>query len=119
MCFSVAPRGWAGEHPLRAIWLAPVDASEPARRMTAGTADDRAPAWLGPDELLFLSDRAERGTAQLQRLSLRGGEAEAVTSWAPGVAGFAVLTGKRWVALLARDPGDEPDPWVEGRERPD
>jgi Tol biopolymer transport system component len=89
VAFVVVPMGRRGEHPEAAVWLAPTDSSAPARKLTAGTANDRAPRW-SPDGcwLYFLSDRAERGKAQLYRLPAReGSEAEALTAWKPGVEG--------------------------------
>jgi dipeptidyl aminopeptidase/acylaminoacyl peptidase len=118
VAFSSAPDARAGEHELSTLWLAPVDGSSPARRLTAGTANDHAPAWLSQDELVFLSDRAERGTDQVQRLSLRGGEAEALTDEPAGVDGLAVLAGSGQLAILAGDDAGEPDPVVESESRP-
>ena len=80
MAFAVAPVGQRGDYPASAVWLAPADGSAPARRLTAGTAADRSPRWSPDGEhLYFLSDRAARGTAQLHRLPLAGGKAEALT----------------------------------------
>jgi dipeptidyl aminopeptidase/acylaminoacyl peptidase len=124
VAFTVAPFARAGEHPAQAIWLAPADGSEPARQLSAGDCEDASPAWLDARDLLFLSDREERGEAQLYRLSLAGGEARPLTSGAPGVAAFAVLA-DGVVALVRADavPEDEQrrlddrdDPQVEGEE---
>jgi dipeptidyl aminopeptidase/acylaminoacyl peptidase len=124
VAFTVVPYSRTGEHPAQSIWLAPADGSEPARQLSAGDCEDASPAWLDARELLFLSDRAERGEAQLYRLSLAGGEARPLTSGAPGVAAFAVLAGGV-VALVRADPVPEDerarrdagdDPQVEGEE---
>ena len=48
----------------------------------------------------FLSDRAQRGTAQLYSISPDGGEATALTDWEHGVAGYLPLRDGR-IALLA------------------
>lgn len=109
VAYTVAPAGKRGEHPQRAIWLAATDGATPPRRATAGTVNDTMPRW-SPDgsALYFLSDRAERGKAQLHRLPLAGGEAEALTDWKGGVAEFVPLPGDRTIAFLAKDgPTDE------------
>src|SRR5438552_14176275 len=74
VAFVVAPLGRRDEHPQSAIWLARTDGSAPPRQITAGTANDRAPCWSPDGETLyFLSDRSERGKAQLYCLPLGGG----------------------------------------------
>lgn len=116
VAFVVAPMGRSGEHPEGAIWLVASDGLGPARRLTAGVADDRSPRW-SPDGrwLYFLSDRSERGKAQLHRMPAReSGEAEALTGWEAGIEGFVPLADGRTVALLAKDEPDEED---ERRER--
>src|SRR4051794_26671471 len=104
VAFSVAPAGKREEHPQRAIWLAATDGSTPPRKITAGVVNDSMPRW-SPDgsALYFLSDRGERGKAQLHRLPLAGGEAEALTDWQASVQGFAGLPRERMIALLAQD----------------
>jgi dipeptidyl aminopeptidase/acylaminoacyl peptidase len=111
VAFVVASMGRRGEHPEAAVWLAPTDGSAPARKLTAGTANDRAPRWSPDGRLLyFLSDRAECGKAQLHRLPAReGGEAEALTAWKAGVEGFVPLPDSQTVALFARDEPTEED----------
>lgn len=100
--YVVAPGSRREEHPVSAIWLAGLDA--PPRQLTAGTAEDCAPQWSADGSTLyFLSDRAKRGTSQLYRIAPDGGEAEALTDWEPGVAGYLPLADGR-VALLAVDP---------------
>src|SRR4051794_17993406 len=87
VAFVVAALGQADEHPVSAIWVAPTDGSIEARKLTAGTAFDRGPRWSPDGEALyFRSDRDERGTAQIYRIALHGGEAEVLTEWEPGVA---------------------------------
>lgn len=104
VAFAVGPVGKAGEHPTSAIWIAPVDASAPARKLTAGAANDRAPRW-SPDGrwLYFASDRLERGKAQVHRIALDGGEAEPLTGWAGGIAGFVPLLDGQRIAFMAKD----------------
>ncbi|CAA9562505.1 MAG: hypothetical protein AVDCRST_MAG88-1615 [uncultured Thermomicrobiales bacterium] len=115
VAFAVAPVGQREEGRKSAIWLASTDGAAPPRRLTAGLANDTMPRW-SPDGawLFFLSDRAERDRAQLQRLPLAGGEAEALTDWRGGITAFAPVPGGRTVALLAADPPGDED---ERRER--
>lgn len=109
VAFVVAPVGRREEHSRSAIWLAPADGSAGPRRLTAGEAEDKAPRWSPDgDRLYFLSDRSERGKAQLHRMPARGpGEAEALTAWKSGISGFVPLPGNRRVALLCEDEPSE------------
>jgi dipeptidyl aminopeptidase/acylaminoacyl peptidase len=115
VAFVAAPVGRREEHPQSAIWLAPAEAAESARRFTNGTAEDKAP-WFAPDGsvLYFLSDREERECAQLYRLRVDGGEAERLTVGKPGVAAYAPLADGTRVALVSADSPSEED---ERRER--
>jgi dipeptidyl aminopeptidase/acylaminoacyl peptidase len=114
VAFTVAPVGRRERERQSAIWLAATDGTTPPRRVTAGVVEDRLPRW-SPDGawLYFLSDRDERGKAQLHRLPIAGGEAEALTDWKGGVKEYAPLRDGR-VALLAPDGASEED---ERRER--
>jgi dipeptidyl aminopeptidase/acylaminoacyl peptidase len=95
----VSAMGKKGEHAERAIWLS--RNGEAAVQFTSGVANDRSPRW-SPDgkKLLFLSDRAERGTDKLYIVPLDGGEAKAVgdlsgelssPEWSPDGIRIAVL----------------------------
>jgi dipeptidyl aminopeptidase/acylaminoacyl peptidase len=108
VAYAVAPTGKRGEHRLSAIWIAAADASSPPRQLTAGTAADSAPRWA-PDSaaLFFVSDRT--GSAQLHRIRLDGGEAEALTAWRSGIDGHYPLAGGRVVAVLAADEPTQED----------
>src|SRR4051794_18132059 len=104
VAFVVAALGQADEHPVSAIWVAPTDGSIEARKLTAGTAFDRCPRWSPDGEALyFRSDRDERGTAQIYRIALHGGEAEVLTEWEPGVAEVVSAPSAAHVQFLAVD----------------
>src|SRR4051794_32159401 len=92
VAFTVATAARREEYPQSAIWLARTDHAMPPRQLTTGVANDTHPRW-SPDGtwLYFLSDRAKRDKAQLQRLALAGGEAEALTDWKAGIESFAPL----------------------------
>ncbi len=68
-----------------ALWLMPIDRSQPARRLTAGTKKDRDPRF-SPDgkRVAFVSDRD--GTPEIYLLDLAGGEPQKLTS---NVEGFS------------------------------
>ncbi|MFF0390375.1 S9 family peptidase [Kitasatospora sp. NPDC004615] len=109
---AVSPDGRLVAHAVVAsdgsgsIRVAAADGSTPPRRLTDGTARDRAPKWA-PDSatLFFTSDREEQGTAQLHRIRLDGNQdtAEALTAWRGGVTGHHPLLDGRTVAVLAAD----------------
>ncbi|SDM59623.1 S9 family peptidase [Allokutzneria albata] len=113
--YTVHPLSKADEHPVAALWLAATDGGAPPRQLTAGTALDIAPRWA-PDSaaVYFLSDRAERGTPQLHRIRLDGGEAEPLTAWKGGISDHLPLADPGVVALVAADEPTEED---ERRER--
>lgn len=69
-----------------ALWLSPVDRSQPARRLTAGAKKDREPRF-SPDgkRVAFVSDRD--GSPQIFLLDLAGGEPQKLTGAAEGFAG--------------------------------
>ncbi|WIX98449.1 prolyl oligopeptidase family serine peptidase [Amycolatopsis mongoliensis] len=59
--------------------------------------------------MYFLSDRAERGTAQLHRLTLADGVVIALTRWRAGIVDHLPLADPDLVALLAEDEPTEQD----------
>jgi dipeptidyl aminopeptidase/acylaminoacyl peptidase len=106
--FEVSPASKRDKHPNSAIWLASTGGDTPARQITAGTANDTRPRW-SPDssELAFLSDRLDRGTAQIFLMSFAGGEAMPVTDEPGGVTDMCWLPGEvRKIAYLAVDARD-------------
>src|SRR5215207_7266310 len=99
VAFVVSPMGKKGEHAERAIWFS--RNGEAAIQFSSGVANDHSPRW-SPDgkKLLFLSDRAERGTDKIFIMPLDGGEAKAVgdlsgelsvPEWSPDGTKIAVL----------------------------
>ncbi|MGN9910049.1 S9 family peptidase [Phytohabitans sp. LJ34] len=119
VAYVVAPVGQAGVHPVSELWAAAADGTAPPRRLTSGEAYDSAPRWTGDSTALyFLSDRAERGTAQLHRVGLFDGVVRAVTSWAGGVSGHLPLADPDLVVVIAPDPPSDEDRRRE-RERDD
>ena len=107
--FVVATAGQAGELPVSALWIAAVDRSVPPRTLTGGSAEDSAPRWSPDSEsIFFLSDRLERGTAQLHRIRPSGGDVEALTTWKGGIREHLPLANPHLIALIAQDePTDE------------
>lgn len=67
------------ELPSMAIWLVNANGGTP-RRLTTSDAVDNAPRW-SPDgaRIAFMSDRKERGKAQVYVMALAGGEAVRLT----------------------------------------
>jgi dipeptidyl aminopeptidase/acylaminoacyl peptidase len=107
VAYVVAPVGRRAERRLCALWLAAVDGSSPAGKLTAGTAADFRPRWA-PDSasVFFLSDRT--GSRQLHRIRLGGGEAEVLTDWHGEISDARPLADAKLVALVATDePTDE------------
>ncbi|AWS42515.1 S9 family peptidase [Streptosporangium sp. 'caverna'] len=104
VAYAVTPTGMREKHPVSALWVAAADGSSPPRKLTAGTANDSAPRWT-PDSgsLLFTSDRMEPGTSQLHRISLDGGEAEALTTWKSGISDHLPLGDAHRIAVIAAD----------------
>ncbi len=106
--YIVATIGKQAERRRSAIWLAATDGGSPPRKLTAGSAADTGPRWA-PDSksLFFVSDRA--GTAQVYRIRLDGGEAEALTGWQGEIAEARPLAGARLAAVVATDEPTEDD----------
>ncbi|WP_067135136.1 S9 family peptidase [Microtetraspora malaysiensis] len=109
VAYTVAAYTREEQHPSSAIWVAATDASSPPRKLTEGSAGDSDPRWA-PDSasLFFGSDRLTRGTTQLYRIPVGGGQAQALTTWKSGVSNCLPLADGRRVAVVAADePTDE------------
>ncbi|MGW4056709.1 S9 family peptidase [Amycolatopsis sp. NPDC004747] len=111
--FVEAPVGRAGEHPESGLWIAPADGSAPPRELAAAPAEDREPRWSADSAwVYFLSDRAERGTAQLHRVGPEGGAPERLTDRRAGVGDHRPLPGGGAVVLVAPEEEATADPRV-------
>lgn len=99
VAFEVAPWGYKGKSPSRAIWVSRDGAA--ARQFTTGTAVDSNPVW-SPDgsRLAFLSNRNDEKKAQIFLMAADGGEAAALgkldgelsnLQWSPDGAELSVL----------------------------
>jgi Tol biopolymer transport system component len=102
-------------------WVATTDGSRPARRFTSDDVGNTHPRW-SPDgsQIAFLSDRAERGTAQLYVIAADGGEARPLTSTdnKKPVQHFAWSPGGGHIAFISADEPTEEDEKCE-KERDD
>src|SRR6516225_4902715 len=106
VAYVLAPVGLQGERRLSALWIAAANGTSPPRRLTAGTAADSGPRWA-PDSasLFFLSDRT--GSAQLHRIRVDGGEAEALTDWHGDIYDVCPLADGRVAVVAADEPTEE------------
>jgi dipeptidyl aminopeptidase/acylaminoacyl peptidase len=99
--------------PKSRIWLAPTDGGS-AREFTTGPQSDYSPRW-SPDgqTLAFLSDRSDKGTAQIYLISRQGGEATGLTELEGDVGVGRSSEALHWspdgqsIAFLLRDPESE------------
>jgi dipeptidyl aminopeptidase/acylaminoacyl peptidase len=105
VAFVAALVGKTGEHPTRAIWIG--ERGQPARQLTAGTANDHSPRW-SPDgrQLLFQSDRLKRGDEEqrLFVLPFAGGEARPLGDLVGELSQPEWSPDGRFVAMLRKDP---------------
>jgi dipeptidyl aminopeptidase/acylaminoacyl peptidase len=106
VAFVVATPDPETDSDATSIWVAPTDATGPARRFSAGRADT-SPTW-SPDgaSLAFISDRGDG--PQLFVAPLAGGEPTVLTSAPYGVSSPSWSPDSRQLAYVART-GD----WVE------
>jgi len=110
LCYVLAPVSRTGDHLDTELWLTDTNGAVASRRATADTATESRPRWSADSAtLFFLSDRADRGTAQLHRLTLVDGTVTALTSWRAGIIDHLPLADPNLVALLAEDEPAEQD----------
>lgn len=107
LCYVLTPAGGTGDHLDTELWL---DGTGTPRRATTDTATESLPRWSGKSAtLFFLSDRTERGTAQLHRLTVADGSVTALTQWRTGIIDHLPLADPTLIALLATDEPTEQD----------
>ncbi len=93
------------------VWLAPVDGSAAATRLTTDPANDSDPAWSPDGKLVyFLSSRG--GSAQVWRIAPTGGEAQQMTKLPVDVGGFKLFPDGRRLVLAI-------DVWPEAKSLAD
>jgi Tol biopolymer transport system component len=86
LCYVLAPTSRTGDHLDTELWLVDTDSAAASRRATADTAAESLPRWSADSAtLFFLSDRADRGTPQVHRLTLADGTVTALTGWRTGI----------------------------------
>jgi dipeptidyl aminopeptidase/acylaminoacyl peptidase len=118
LCYVLAPDSRTGDHLDSELWFGDTGHAT-ARRVTADAATESLPRWsVDSASLFFLSDRAERGTSQLHRLTVGDGAVSAVTTWRSGVVDHLPLADPAVVALIAEDEPTEEDT-RRARERDD
>lgn len=110
LCYVLAPTSRIGDHLDTELWLVDIECDGVWRRVTADTATESRPRWSADSRTLyFLSDRAERGTAQVHRLTHTNDVVIALTGWRAGIIDHLPLADPNLVALLAEDEPTEQD----------
>jgi dipeptidyl aminopeptidase/acylaminoacyl peptidase len=114
--FNVAPIGHKETIPTSQLWIADVNGQINARPFTHSHSNDTSPRW-SPDgqRIAFLSDRKNRGTAQLHVMNVHGGESRQITSierglelieWTPDGIYVSATADRRILAGEQVAPGD-------------
>jgi len=103
IAFGVNPIGHRDKDQTSTIFVVPTDGSAAPRAITDSDHNNVAPRW-SPDgaTIAFLSDRPERGKAQLHVIPANGGEPLRLTGLEGGVAEPAWLPDGRSLAFTAR-----------------
>jgi dipeptidyl aminopeptidase/acylaminoacyl peptidase len=110
LCYVRAPGSRTGDHLDTELWLADTDGAGAPHRLTTGSSTESRPRWSADSgTLYFLSDRAERGTPQLHRLTRTDDAVIALTGWRAGIVDHLPLADPNLVALLAEDEPAEQD----------
>ena len=109
IAFSVAPLCRTTDNTRSEIWIVPSDGSRPARRFTAGQANDLQPNW-SPDGsvLYFVSDRVRYNKHEIYSLPMDGGEAERLISADTGINYFEVHPDGKRIVFTAENLFDPP-----------
>jgi dipeptidyl aminopeptidase/acylaminoacyl peptidase len=108
VAFSADPVGRNEEKKRSTLWLATADGS--ARKLTAGTANDRDPRWSPKgDRLLFISNRLapDQDEDRLFLLPMDGGEATPLGDLKGALSQPSWSPDGRHVAVLRRDPDSQ------------
>ncbi len=103
VAYGVRETNWTDNAYETELWLADTRVASSGRQITNAKKSSTQPAF-SPDGtwLAFVSDRTD--TRQLYRLSLAGGEAEALTSGTEGVTAFAWAPDGGRIAYTMTDP---------------
>ncbi|MCC8247126.1 S9 family peptidase [Saccharothrix luteola] len=110
LCYVLAPTSRTGDHLDTELRLVDTDGAAASRRATTDTATESRPRWSADSGTVFFrSDRADRGTSQVHRLTLASGAVTAVTHWRAGIIDHLPLADPDLVALLAQDEPTEQD----------
>ncbi len=114
--FNVAPIGHEETTPTSHLWMADVTGDINARPFTTGKSNNTSPCWSHDGRTIaFLSDRAERGTAQCYLIPTDGGEALQVSRmkrgvdalcWTPDGLALSGTVDRRTLAGEQDAPGD-------------
>lgn len=116
VAFVVSPIAHAENRPTSEIWLSEVSTDARPGRFTVSNAEDRMPRWSQDgNRLAFLSDRVERGTAQVHVIDIGGGEARCLTdlrrgadliAWSPDGQSITCTADRLALAGQQDAPGD-------------
>src|SRR5690349_5313104 len=100
VAFSVRDTDYDANRGRYDVWLANVDGTGKAKRLTTDPENDQSPVWSADGTtVFFLSSRS--GSSQVWKIAATGGEAEQVTQLPLDVNGFAVFPdGKRVVVAI-------------------